>query len=180
MKKCLAFIVGISIFGLVACDWLFYPLVEEQNTTPIVGFGATNTRSVFVSETGDVESIESISLTGLERDHAEDLTIKLQAPSFETITLVSGEGGNADYNGNYKFVDDNDSAGLPRIVVYNDGGATNVVVPETYQSEGDLDDFEGTGINGTWTLIINDAQSTGNSGIAQLTSWTLRLRYSGY
>ena len=180
MKKVALLFMGILVFVLSACDWFPY-----LGKTYVGGgipsfFAGENTSSVTVSDFGEVDSVDSILLTGLDQEYAGDLTIGLKSPGGRVITLLSQEGGDADFVGDYEFVDDHDSDGLPRIVVYDDGSGTNVVVPEIYQSEGDLDEFAGSDVHGTWKLVIYDTGINSVPANASLASWTLKIRYSEY
>ena len=179
MKKSAFLFIGVLVCVLAGCDW--FPYLGETYVGPGIPafFAGENISSVLVADVGEVDSVDSILLTGLNQDYAADVTISLRSPGGRTITLVSQQGKDADYIGDYEFVDDNDSDGLPRIVVYDDGLGTKVIVPEKYQSEGDLDEFSGGDVHGTWKLVIYDTRAHGGAA-ASLASWTLKLRYSGY
>jgi subtilisin-like proprotein convertase family protein len=179
MKKRVFLFIGVLVCGLAACDW--FPYLGETYVGPGIALFSPgeNISSVAVPDVGEVDSVDSILLTGLDQDYAADVTISLRSPGGRTITLLSQEGKDADFVGDYEFVDDNDSDGLPRIVVYDDGLGTKVIVPEKYQSEGDLDEFSGGDVHGTWKLVIYDTRANGVAA-ASLASWTLKLRYSEY
>ena len=134
---------------------------------------------MFVGDEGKVVEVVSVVLNGFIHNHADDVKISLRAPDgTTTVTLVDSIGTDTNRYVNvaphYTFLDDNDSSGLSHIVIFDN----DVVVPETYQSEGDFDDFEDINIYGNWELIIYDDQFNGSTG--SLTSWTLQLKYDPY
>ena len=174
--KTIILILFISIVTLATCDFLSIlgnQTQEYSNTTGgnITGVGYSEFL-IDVTDAGAIDSIEKITLTNLSYSEAKDLTISLESPGGREKTLVSQKGGSNDYTGDYIFVDDSDDSGLSHIVTYSGD-----VVPETYQAEGDLDDFEGNDIKGNWKLRIYDNTSPTDGSID---GWSIRIQYEEY
>jgi hypothetical protein len=169
---------ALVVFLFSSCEFLILPTTSTKTYTDDTGDNITlgnNDFPISVSDSGQVVTVESVSLDGLlygdsGPGDASDLTISLIAPGGKTGVLVTQKGSGGIYTGDdYSFVDDGDSSGLPRIIVY-----AGAVVPETYQAESDFDDFSEANVSGTWTLRINDNESDTDG---TLDGWSLTLEF---
>ncbi len=163
---------SLVVFLFSSCEFLILPSTSTKTYTDDTGGDINNGNNDFpisVSDSGQVVTVESVSLDNLLYNNASDLTISLIAPGGKTGALVTQKGSTSNYTGDYTFVDDGDSSGLPRIIEYSGD-----VVPETYQAESDFDDFSEANVSGTWTLRINDNES-GTDGT--LDGWSLTLEF---
>jgi hypothetical protein len=169
MKRLLA-AVPIACIFLASCEFLTF----LKSTKTFSGSGGAvesgyNYFPVSADDTGSIVSIDEVTLDGFIYPTASDLTISIQKVGGSTVTLVSQKGNANDYISDYIFVDDTDVDGLPRIVTWSGD-----VVPETYQAEGDFDDFNGDELKGTWRLVIfNSSPTTGGN----LNSWSIQIQY---
>lgn len=165
-------IVPLFVFLFSSCEFLILPTTSTKTYTNDTGGDITDGNNDFeisVSDTGQVVTVESVSLDDLIYETASHLTISLISPGGRSRALVTQKGSTSNYTGDYTFVDDDDSSGLPRIIEYSGD-----VVPETYQAESDFDDFSEVSVNGTWTLRINDSES-GTDGT--LAGWSFKLEF---
>ncbi|NOR58664.1 MAG: hypothetical protein GQ474_09095, partial [Sulfurimonas sp.] len=89
-----------------------------------------------------------------------DLDIYLRAPNGDHVKLTTDNGGSGDNFTNTTF---DDEAGT---------SITSGTAPftGTFRPEGDLSDFDGMDMEGTWTLVIRDDASW---DIGTLDSWSL-------
>jgi hypothetical protein len=145
---------------------VFDDTVTYYGSGGAIGAGVTTTFSLSVPDAGDIVSVKNVTLSNAVMSAPVTVRIELRAPGGQRVTLVSTESN--DFNGTYGFTDNDDSYGLVRRVAY--GG---VLVPETYQADGDLDDLEETSVFGTWSLLITDFGVTGGT----LGSWSLRIKF---
>jgi subtilisin-like proprotein convertase family protein len=176
MKKIPLVFTVLLVLLLVSCEWLFHPTENYTGAGIVIINYGPNSSNAFVGDEGKVVAVVSVVLNGFAHDNADDVKISLRAPDGTTVTLVDSIGTNSnlyvDVAPHYTFVDDNDSSGLSHIVIFDN----DVVVPETYQSEGDFDDFDDVDIYGDWELIIYDNED--NVSVSSLTSWTLKIKYN--
>jgi hypothetical protein len=169
MKRLLA-AVPIACIFLASCEfWTFLKPTETYS-----GFGGAvengyNYFPVNVNHSGSIVSINEVALDGFIYPTASDLTISIQKVGGATVTLVSQKGYANNFIGDYTFVDDTNVDGLPRIVTWSSD-----VVPETYQAEGDFDDFNGNELKGTWRLVIYNISPT---TVGNLNSWSIQIQY---
>ena len=118
----------------------------------------------------DALSINSVSLTlnNFQHTWAEDIIAKLiydqNGAAETTVSLFTQQGGGSDFNGTYTF-QDGGTAFPPASV----GG---VLPGGTYAPETTFSTFNGINSAGTWTLSLDDVQS---SDLGTLGSWTLTL-----
>ena len=127
-----------------------------------------HTTTAYVPHSGQVKSVERVTLTGFTHVPGTSTSIQLESPGGLRVTLVASESNS--FGGTYGFTDDDDSYGLVRRVY---SGVT--LVPEVYQADGDFEDFEERDVRGNWTLRINAGQASGSLG-----SWSLTLEYEEY
>jgi subtilisin-like proprotein convertase family protein len=164
--------VSFIIFLISSCEFLLFPTSSTKTYTNDTGWDITegnNDFEISVSDSGQVVTVESVSLDELFHDYASDLTISLISPGGISKALVTKKGSSSSYTGDYTFVDDDDSSGLPRIIEYSGD-----VVPETYQAESDFDDFSEVNVNGPWTLRITDSESDIDGTLA---GWSMTLEF---
>ncbi len=165
-------IISLLLISLASCELLTLPHPHSGASIASI-FYLDNTSTASVTNQGTLNSVDKVVLNSFAHNNADDVKITLQAPSGETVTLIEYKGSNLDdyvATSPYTFVDNTDSTGLSRIVIYN-----GVVVPETYQATGDFDTFNGISISGNWQLKIYDNENNGSA--ATLSSWTLWLKY---
>jgi hypothetical protein len=171
-KICIGTIVSISVIVslmLVSCG--FFNTTATYNGTGGTISDGINAFTIDISDQGAVNRIIEIKLTNLNYANASDLMIRLEKVGDNRITMVDQRGGSNAYTGTYVFVDDSDEYGLSRLVTYS-----GVVVPETYQSEGDFNDFVKVEKSGTWQLTILD-WTAGTDGT--LGSWSIKIEAAG-
>jgi len=165
-------IFPLFVFLFSSCEFLILPTTSTKTYTNDTGGDVTygnNDFEISASDSGQVVTVESVSLDELVYDDAQDLTISLISPGGRSRALVTQKGSSSKYTGDYTFVDDGDSSGLPRIIEYSGD-----VVPETYQAESDFDDFSGESVSGTWTLRIHDNTLLTDGTLA---GWSLKLEF---
>jgi hypothetical protein len=163
-------------------------LFGNETVTLTGGGGALSTISnvdlyVSTAEVGKVVAVQEVQFTfsGAGGDHgpAYDVAIELISPGGKNVTVFDNYNssvGSAVFEGGstYTFVDENDDDGLNQIVTYPSGAG--VVVPWTYQADGDFDDFEGWDLKGTWTLRFRVYNSPLASA-GTISSWRVIIEY---
>ncbi len=122
----------------------------------------TITSTLNVTQSGIITNVNVLNLIGTHT-WVSDLNFSLTSPQGTTVTLFGGICGNQD-NFNLNF----SSSGLP----------TPIPCPptngQTYQPTGNLGNFIGQQMQGTWTLTVSDVFD-GDGG--QLQSWGLNICY---
>lgn len=132
------------------------PITIPETGTPVV------TSTIDIAEMGTITDINVIGLAGTH-DFISDLTITLTSPTGTTVTLFA----------NVCSVEDDFN------VSFDASAATNTLpCPPTdgmsYRPSGNLNQFNQTEVNGTWTLTIQD-DFDGDGG--QLTAWGLEISF---
>ncbi|UCB46857.1 MAG: hypothetical protein JSV25_05400 [Spirochaetota bacterium] len=166
MIVCIVVIVSLM---LLSCG-LFNTTTTYSGTGGSIISGI-NSFTIDISDKGAVYRILEVTLTNLNYANASDLMIRVEKVGDKRVTLVDQRGGTNAYAGTYVFVDDSNESGLSRLVTYS-----GVVVPETYQSEGDFNSFVDVETFGTWQLTILD-WTAGTDGT--LGSWSIKIEASG-
>jgi len=135
-----------------------------QTTTSVVGKVVT------------VQEVQIVFASGTDHGPAYNVAIELLSPGGKNITVFDNYHSNMtgidfENDGTYTFVDDNDDDGVNQFVLHS-----GVVVPWTYQADGDFDDFEDWDLMGTWRLrfrvIGSDLTSAGS-----ILSWRVIIEY---
>jgi hypothetical protein len=170
MRMITVFLIVPFCAFLASCEIVseprFVEIISDSGGTVETGY---STFPLSVSAFGKVVSVEKVTLDDLYYETASDLTISLQKSGGPSVILVNMRGGTNDYVGDYEFVSDDEERGLSHIVTWSGD-----VVPETYQAEGEFDDFEGYGVGGTWIIEVYNSSLTTTG---TLSSWSLCLRY---
>ncbi|KAA3633511.1 MAG: T9SS C-terminal target domain-containing protein [Bacteroidetes bacterium] len=142
------------IFNTLPCTSFF-----SGTDVVIPSFGAVDAM-LNISHTGDATDINVNNISGTH-SFVGDLTFLLIAPDNTQVTLLSNECGGDD---NFNFGFDDQSS------------LTNIPCPPTtgqiFQPVGNLSDFAGSQINGTWRLRIDD-NASGDGGM--LDEWEIRI-----
>jgi len=134
--------------------------------TPIPD-GANNTIEVDAT-TAFATTVHDLDVTiDITHAWAGDLDVTLRSPAGTEVELTSDNGGNGDDYTDTTF-DDEAAAEITTGVAPFTG---------TFQPEGDLSDFDGEDIAGTWQLVVTDDFPAADDGV--LNSWTLSFTVDG-
>lgn len=136
---------------------------------PPSGTRGTSTFEIPIPNTGVINEITGLELTGLEHTFANDLKISLISPGGVVATVVDRlgagtSGAESDYDGDYLFENDAEDT------VEFAGG---FITPGLYRPQSSWAKFVGTRAAGTWKLRVQDL-SVSDTG--SLDSWTLKMR----
>jgi proprotein convertase P-domain-containing protein len=167
--------LGIAVFVLsLSSCWLLFNL---PTTDTYIGSGGTiapgaSEFTLNIPVAAEVRDIEGIALDGLFHPDSTDLLIQLEAPGGLKLDLSSYRGsGGQEFDGDYTFVD-RDTTDAVNIYVAD---GTGTIVPTSYWSDADLDDFDEKDVRGTWKLVFSNNGATGS-----LDNWALELTYKEY
>jgi subtilisin-like proprotein convertase family protein len=132
--------------------------------------------------TGQVAKVTA-TLSGLSHGFPQDISVLLAGPQGQKVVLMSRAGGTSPMTNTWLTFDDTAAATLPQFSLEADGiyKPTDYKVSDTFFAPAPvapyshaLSVFDGTDLNGTWSLYVEDDQA-GDSGIIS-GGWMLTLQ----
>jgi subtilisin-like proprotein convertase family protein len=172
-RLAMACAIIVLVLSLNSC-WLLFNLPTTETYTGsggTIGAGASEF-TLEIPVAAEVRDIEGITLNGLDHPDSSDLLIQLEAPGGLKLDLSANRGtGDQEFDGTYTFVD-RETADAVNIYVAD---ATGTIVPASYWSDTDLDEFDEKDVRGTWKLVFYNNGATGS-----LDNWALELTYKEY
>lgn len=174
-------IVAVLLLGAkpaAAADAPIPHTYAGSTTIPSTGAASPYPTMVTVSGLGRVEKVRVV-LVGATHTYPADLDVAIQAPTGQTVMLMSDAGGDVDING---FTLTFDDTGVPvptPITPANTFRPTNASTDDVLPNPAPagpypttLATFNGLNPNGQWRLFVYD-DSAGDAG--SISSWRLEL-----
>lgn len=151
-------------------------------TTPGIGNGTPYPSTISVSGVvGNVTKV-TVTLSSMSHTNPDDLDILLVGPGNQRVVLMSDSGGTTDINGVTLTFDDAAGVTLPpgNFIVSGTFTPSNSGGSDTWPSAPPgangvlLSVFNGTAVNGTWSLYVVDDEAT-DSGNGSIGNWSLTI-----
>ncbi len=120
----------------------------------------TVTSTIEIPSNGTITDLDVTNLTGTHT-YIEDLSFTLTSPQGTTVALWTNICGNQN---DFDIILDDEAGSATLPCPPNNGGS--------YQPEGNLSDFDGEDMQGTWTLTVTDNY---NEDGGALESWSLSI-----